>query len=164
MQRWLPALLRRAGAASGGGSPSRRWLSASSSLLFDDTQEQVTHTAPAPAPPRRFPIPPPRALADPRFFGCFFPHQFKESVHRFAQEHIAPHAAAIDASNYFPKVRHGQGCEFATIHAVWLSVRAPVLINLVSTWGVQEVNLWKLMGDFNLHGLTSPGRISPCIL
>jgi len=62
-------------------------LFSSSSLLFDDTQEQ-----------------------------------FKESVHRFAQEHIAPHAAAIDASNCFPK----------------------------------EVNLWKLMGDFNLHGLTAP--------
>ncbi|VAH01588.1 unnamed protein product [Triticum turgidum subsp. durum] len=83
MQRRLPALLRRAA----GAGPARRWLSASSSLLFDDTQEQ-----------------------------------FKESVHRFAQEHIAPHAAAIDASNHFPK----------------------------------EKNLWKLMGDFNLHGLTSP--------
>ncbi|KAM3406773.1 hypothetical protein ACQJBY_000687 [Aegilops geniculata] len=83
MQRRLPALLRRAAAAG----PARRCLSAASSLLFDDTQEQ-----------------------------------FKESVHRFAQEHIAPHAAAIDASNHFPK----------------------------------EVNLWKLMGDFNLHGLTSP--------
>jgi alkylation response protein AidB-like acyl-CoA dehydrogenase len=32
--------------------------------------------------------------------------QFKESVHRFAQEHIAPHAARIDASNYFPQVRY----------------------------------------------------------
>lgn len=49
-------------------------------------------------------------------------HQFKESVHKFAQEAIAPHAAAIDASNHFPK----------------------------------GVNLWKLMGDFNLHGLTAP--------
>ncbi|XP_078178761.1 isovaleryl-CoA-dehydrogenase [Carex rostrata] len=48
--------------------------------------------------------------------------QFKESVHQFAQEHIAPHAAKIDLSNYFPK----------------------------------EVNLWKLMGDFNLHGITAP--------
>uniref|UniRef100_A0A0E0DLE4 Isovaleryl-CoA dehydrogenase, mitochondrial n=1 Tax=Oryza meridionalis TaxID=40149 RepID=A0A0E0DLE4_9ORYZ len=48
--------------------------------------------------------------------------QFKESVHKFAQETIAPHAAAIDASNHFPK----------------------------------DVNLWKLMGDFNLHGLTAP--------
>jgi hypothetical protein len=25
---------------------------------------------------------------------------------------------------------------------------------------LQEVNLWKLMGDFNLHGLTSPGKFS----
>ncbi|XP_072961077.1 isovaleryl-CoA dehydrogenase, mitochondrial [Typha angustifolia] len=48
--------------------------------------------------------------------------QFKESVHQFAQESIAPHAARIDATNYFPK----------------------------------EVNLWKLMGDFNLHGITAP--------
>ncbi|KAF3336994.1 isovaleryl-CoA dehydrogenase [Carex littledalei] len=48
--------------------------------------------------------------------------QFKESVHQFAQEHIAPHAAKIDLINYFPK----------------------------------EVNLWKLMGDFNLHGITAP--------
>ncbi|XP_015693374.1 isovaleryl-CoA dehydrogenase, mitochondrial-like isoform X3 [Oryza brachyantha] len=48
--------------------------------------------------------------------------QFKESVSRFAQETIAPHAAAIDASNGFP----------------------------------EEVNLWKLMGEFNLHGLTAP--------
>lgn len=23
----------------------------------------------------------------------------------------------------------------------------------------QEVNLWKLMGDFNLHGITAPGRV-----
>jgi len=50
------------------------------------------------------------------------PHQFKESVHRFAQEAIAPHSAAIDASNRFPT----------------------------------GVNLWRLMGDFNLHGLTAP--------
>lgn len=26
----------------------------------------------------------------------------------------------------------------------------------------QEVNLWKLMGDFNLHGITAPGRLSSC--
>jgi isovaleryl-CoA dehydrogenase len=43
-------------------------------------------------------------------------------VHRFAQEAIAPHAAAIDASNRFPN----------------------------------GVDLWRLMGDFNLHGLTAP--------
>ncbi|KAJ0729239.1 putative isovaleryl-CoA dehydrogenase [Helianthus annuus] len=49
---------------------------------------------------------------------CFF----KESVAQFAQEHIAPHASKIDATNNFPK----------------------------------EVNLWKLMGDFNLHGITAP--------
>ncbi|EPS61625.1 hypothetical protein M569_13170, partial [Genlisea aurea] len=48
--------------------------------------------------------------------------QFKESVFQFAQENIAPHAAGIDKSNYFP----------------------------------QGVNLWKLMGDFNLHGITAP--------
>ncbi|KAJ0771691.1 2-methylacyl-CoA dehydrogenase [Helianthus annuus] len=48
--------------------------------------------------------------------------QFKESVAQFAQEHIAPHASKIDATNNFPK----------------------------------EVNLWKLMGDFNLHGITAP--------
>ncbi|KAL8170221.1 hypothetical protein V2J09_022025 [Rumex salicifolius] len=48
--------------------------------------------------------------------------QFKESVSHFAQENIAPHAAEIDRTNYFPK----------------------------------EVNLWKLMGDFNLHGITAP--------
>lgn len=48
--------------------------------------------------------------------------QFKESVAQFAQENIAPHAATLDATNYFPK----------------------------------EVNLWKLMGDFNLHGITAP--------
>ncbi|OEL38099.1 Isovaleryl-CoA dehydrogenase, mitochondrial [Dichanthelium oligosanthes] len=83
MQRWLPAILRRA--APGGGGAAR--LFSSSSLLFDETQEQ-----------------------------------FKESVHKFAQEAIAPHAAAIDASNHFPK----------------------------------GVNLWKLMGDFSLHGLTAP--------
>ncbi|PWZ08241.1 Isovaleryl-CoA dehydrogenase, mitochondrial [Zea mays] len=82
MQRWLPALLRRA--APGGGAAR---LFASSSLLFDDTQEQ-----------------------------------FKESVRKFAQENIAPRAAAIDASNHFPR----------------------------------DVDLWRLMGDFNLHGLTAP--------
>lgn len=28
----------------------------------------------------------------------------------------------------------------------------------------QDVNLWKLMGDFNLHGITAPGRtIIHCI-
>ncbi|CAA7398187.1 unnamed protein product [Spirodela intermedia] len=59
----------------------------STSLLFDDTQEQ-----------------------------------FKESVAQFAQESIAPHAAKVDATNNFPK----------------------------------DVNLWKLMGDFNLHGVTAP--------
>ncbi|KAJ8476042.1 hypothetical protein OPV22_019769 [Ensete ventricosum] len=48
--------------------------------------------------------------------------QFKESVHQFAQENIAPHAAKIDATNHFPK----------------------------------DVNLWKLMGDFDLHGITAP--------
>ncbi|CAL9054531.1 isovaleryl-CoA dehydrogenase, mitochondrial-like [Musa acuminata AAA Group] len=48
--------------------------------------------------------------------------QFKESVHQFAQENIAPHAAKIDATNHFP----------------------------------QDVNLWKLMGDFDLHGITAP--------
>ncbi|KAL9662778.1 hypothetical protein QQ045_027612 [Rhodiola kirilowii] len=48
--------------------------------------------------------------------------QFKESVAQFATENIAPHAAEIDRTNYFPK----------------------------------EVNLWKLMGDFNLHGVTAP--------
>lgn len=48
--------------------------------------------------------------------------QFKESVHQFAQENIAPHAATIDSTNSFPKA----------------------------------VNLWKLMGDFNLHGITAP--------
>lgn len=82
MQRWLPALLRRA--APGGGAAR---LLATSSLLFDDTQEQ-----------------------------------FKESVRKFAQEAIAPRAAAIDASNHFPR----------------------------------DVDLWRLMGDFNLHGLTAP--------
>lgn len=30
--------------------------------------------------------------------------QFKESVRQFAQENIAPHAAAIDARNSFPEV------------------------------------------------------------
>lgn len=30
--------------------------------------------------------------------------QFKESVRQFAQENIAPHAAAIDANNTFPQV------------------------------------------------------------
>uniref|UniRef100_A0A2P2JWM2 Acyl-CoA dehydrogenase n=1 Tax=Rhizophora mucronata TaxID=61149 RepID=A0A2P2JWM2_RHIMU len=48
--------------------------------------------------------------------------QFKDSVYQFAQENIAPHAAKIDQTNYFPK----------------------------------EVNLWKLMGDFNLLGITAP--------
>ncbi|KAK9124312.1 hypothetical protein Sjap_013914 [Stephania japonica] len=48
--------------------------------------------------------------------------QFKESVAQFAQENIAPYAAKIDRTNYFP----------------------------------EEVNLWKLMGDFNLHGITVP--------
>jgi isovaleryl-CoA dehydrogenase len=48
--------------------------------------------------------------------------QFKESVRKFAQEAIAPRAAAIDASNHFPR----------------------------------DVDLWRLMGDFNLHGLTAP--------
>lgn len=48
--------------------------------------------------------------------------QFKESVRQFAQENIAPHAAAIDHSNTFPT----------------------------------DVNLWKMMGDFNLHGITVP--------
>ncbi|CAN6331269.1 unnamed protein product [Urochloa humidicola] len=81
MQRWLPAILRRAAPAvsgSGGGGAAR--LFSSSSLLFDETQEQ------------------------------------------FAQENIAPHAAAIDAANHFPN----------------------------------GVDLWRLMGDFNLHGLTAP--------
>lgn len=88
MQRWLPALLRRAAPAlSGSGSIGSARLFASSSLLFDDTQVQ-----------------------------------FKESVRKFAEEAIAPHAASIDASNHFPK----------------------------------EVDLWRLMGDFNLHGLTAP--------
>lgn len=50
--------------------------------------------------------------------------QFKEGVARFAQENIAPHAADIDRTNYFPK----------------------------------DVNLWKLMGDFGLHGITVPGK------
>ncbi|CAN6326546.1 unnamed protein product [Urochloa humidicola] len=87
MQRWLPAILRRAApAVSGSGGVAARLFS-SSSLLFDETQEQ-----------------------------------FKESVHKFAQEHIAPHAAAIDAANHFPN----------------------------------GVDLWRLMGDFNLHGLTAP--------
>ncbi|KAI5666211.1 hypothetical protein M9H77_16064 [Catharanthus roseus] len=48
--------------------------------------------------------------------------QFKEGVARFAQEHIAPHAAEIDRTNNFPK----------------------------------EINLWKLMGNFGLHGITAP--------
>uniref|UniRef100_K3ZDL5 Isovaleryl-CoA dehydrogenase, mitochondrial n=1 Tax=Setaria italica TaxID=4555 RepID=K3ZDL5_SETIT len=87
MQRWLPAILRRAAPAVSGGGGGAARLFSSSSLLFDETQEQ-----------------------------------FKESVHKFAQEAIAPHAAAIDASNHFPK----------------------------------GVDLWKLMGDFNLHGLTAP--------
>lgn len=30
--------------------------------------------------------------------------QFKEGVARFAQENIAPHAAKIDRTNYFPEV------------------------------------------------------------
>lgn len=50
--------------------------------------------------------------------------QFKESVARFAQENIAPHASKIDRTNYFP----------------------------------EEVNLWKLMGDFGLHGITVPEK------
>ncbi|XP_024521280.1 isovaleryl-CoA dehydrogenase, mitochondrial isoform X2 [Selaginella moellendorffii] len=50
--------------------------------------------------------------------------QFKKSVQHFAAEHIAPHAATIDATNSFPKDR----------------------------------NLWKLMGDFNLHGITAPEK------
>ncbi|CAI7820366.1 unnamed protein product [Closterium sp. NIES-54] len=48
--------------------------------------------------------------------------QFKESVHKFAHEVIAPHAADIDRNNSFPK----------------------------------NVNLWRLMGDFHLHGITVP--------
>jgi isovaleryl-CoA dehydrogenase len=43
-------------------------------------------------------------------------------VHRFSQERIAPHAAAIDAANRFPS----------------------------------SADLWRLMGDFNLHGVTAP--------
>jgi hypothetical protein len=75
MQRWL--------LAPGGGAA---WLLATSSLLFNDTQEQ-----------------------------------FKESVCRFAQEAITPRAAAIDTSSHF----------------------------------LRDVDLWRLMGDFNLHGLTA---------
>ncbi|CAN8255026.1 unnamed protein product [Cochlearia groenlandica] len=48
--------------------------------------------------------------------------QFKESVSKFAQDVIAPHAEHIDRTNSFPK----------------------------------DVNLWKLMGEFNLHGITAP--------
>eukprot|EP00899_Mesostigma_viride_P005202 jgi/Mesvir1/14683/Mv05347-RA.1 len=48
--------------------------------------------------------------------------QLQESVRRFAEEHLAPRAAEIDATNSFPK----------------------------------DVNLWKLMGDFSLHGITVP--------
>lgn len=48
--------------------------------------------------------------------------QFKESVSKFAQDVIAPHAERIDKTNSFPK----------------------------------DVNLWKLMGEFNLHGITAP--------
>lgn len=48
--------------------------------------------------------------------------EFKESVRKFAEEHIAPRAAQIDHANSFP----------------------------------QDVNLWKLMGDFSLHGITVP--------
>lgn len=29
---------------------------------------------------------------------------------------------------------------------------------------VQEINLWKLMGDFNLHGITAPGKINDMII
>lgn len=107
MQRLLPAALRRAACGAR--------LFASSSLLFDDTQEQVrTHP--------QFPI----ALhgANWSFSSARPPGfwQFKESVHRFAQESIAPRAAAIDAANRFPG----------------------------------DVDLWRLMGEFNLHGLTAP--------
>jgi hypothetical protein len=57
MQRWLPALLRRA--APGGGAAR---LFASSSLLFDDTQEQVRYalahlTFPLGGPNRHCPLP-----------------------------------------------------------------------------------------------------------
>ncbi|EOA25771.1 hypothetical protein CARUB_v10019133mg [Capsella rubella] len=48
--------------------------------------------------------------------------QFKESVSKFAQDVIAPHAERIDKTNSFPK----------------------------------DVNLWKKMGEFNLHGITAP--------
>ncbi|CAH8267509.1 unnamed protein product [Arabidopsis lyrata] len=48
--------------------------------------------------------------------------QFKESVSKFAQDIIAPHAERIDKTNSFPK----------------------------------DVNLWKQMGEFNLHGITAP--------
>ncbi|KAK9663996.1 hypothetical protein RND81_14G012100 [Saponaria officinalis] len=68
-------------------NPTHNFTAFSTSLLFDDTQQQ-----------------------------------FKESVAQFAQENIAPHAEKIDKTNYFP----------------------------------QDVNLWKLMGDFNLHGITAP--------
>jgi isovaleryl-CoA dehydrogenase len=43
MQRWLPALLRRAAPAVSGGGGGEARLFASSSLLFDDTQVQVRH-------------------------------------------------------------------------------------------------------------------------
>jgi isovaleryl-CoA dehydrogenase len=88
--------------------------------------------------------------------------QFKESVHRFAQEHIAPHAARIDSSNYFPKVRTYlplAGVPPAEAVGSPFGFRSS-LIRLVRAC-VQEVNLWKLMGDFNLHGLTSPGTTLP---
>ncbi|XP_010425956.1 PREDICTED: isovaleryl-CoA dehydrogenase, mitochondrial isoform X1 [Camelina sativa] len=48
--------------------------------------------------------------------------QFKESVSKFAQDVIAPHAERTDKTNSFPK----------------------------------DVNLWKQMGEFNLHGITAP--------
>ncbi|KAK8946470.1 hypothetical protein KSP39_PZI007245 [Platanthera zijinensis] len=64
----------------------------------------------------------PRALFSTSLLFDDTQKQFKESVHQFAQENIAPHAAKLDATNQVPK----------------------------------DLNLWKLMGNFNLHGITSP--------
>ncbi|KAF7134716.1 hypothetical protein RHSIM_Rhsim08G0043300 [Rhododendron simsii] len=75
--------------------------------------------------------------------------QFKESVAQFAQENIAPHASRIDQTNYLPEV--------VRISSLILETTCPVfyVLNLFY-FQFQGVNVWKLMGDFNLHGITAP--------
>lgn len=121
----------------------------STSLLFDDTQLQVRflyfifiHF--------EFQLRLLIVLLLPFFFPCF--HSLKKVLDSLPKKTLLDTRPKLTKQILSPRFNH---LIFMTVILLELCATSFWLCLIL----FQEVNLWKLMGDFNLHGITAPGIV-----